>query len=81
MNLLWLAVRSQILASDPEEDLRLAFQLFAERGRGITPNRLKQIAQTVGLEVADDELVSMVQEFDKEKKGRIGFDEFANIMR
>ena len=71
----------KIVARDPEEEVRKAFQLFDEDGTGkISSRNLRRIARELGEDLGEEELQAMIDEFDKDQDGLIDEDEFSGIM-
>jgi len=70
------------LSRDPEEEIRLAFQLFDPEQKGtITLQDLRRVARELGEAMTDDELQAMIEEFDQDGDGSIDINEFALIMK
>lgn len=60
----------KILARDPMDELRKAFHLFDTEKRGkINVRDLRRIAKEVGESLEDEELQSMIDEFDLDGDG------------
>jgi len=71
----------RILARDPTEEIRRAFQLFDEDNTGkISLRNLRRVAKEVGERLEDDELQAMIDEFDLDQDGEINEQEFFAIM-
>jgi len=71
----------KILARDPLEEIRRAFQLFDDEGTGkISVRNLRRVAKELGEPLDDDELQAMIDEFDLDQDGEINEVEFFNIM-
>ncbi|KAG8934927.1 Calcium-binding component of the spindle pole body (SPB) half-bridge [Tulasnella sp. 419] len=71
----------KILARDPHEEIRRAFQLFVDEQTGkIGTRNLKRVAKEVGETLDDDELQAMIDEFDLDMDGEISEAEFFAIM-
>lgn len=63
------------------EECRRAFKLFDVEGRGIiTVEDLRRVMDDLGQAIEEQELQSMIREFDSEGKGGINEDEFIKIM-
>ena len=66
---------------DPEEEIFKAFELFDSDGTGkITLPNLRRVARELGENLTDDELQAMIDEFDKDRDGKINREEFLSIM-
>jgi len=66
---------------DPREEVARAFQLFDEDGTGkITLRNLRRVARELGESLSEDELQSMIDEFDTDLDGKISRQEFEAIM-
>nr|WNT99846.1 calcium-binding protein [Gymnema sylvestre] len=65
-----------------EEDLKAAFGMFEmEKGCGrITPKSLQRVLSRLGDSKSYDECVAMIQVFDTQGKGEIGYPEFQEMM-
>lgn len=60
----------KIAARDPLEEIKLAFKLFDEDNSGyITKDKLKRVAIHLGEDLNDEELKSMIDEFDRNCDG------------
>jgi len=71
----------RILARDPLEEIRRAFQLFDDDNTGkISLRNLKRVAKDLGERLDDDELQAMIDEFDLDQDGEINEQEFFAIM-
>lgn len=69
-----------IAARDPREELLKTFGLFDKGGKGIiTIDDLRTVVKELGEDVPDNELRSMVEQFDIEDKGGVGREEFLGI--
>lgn len=67
---------------DANDEILKAFQLFDTNGTGhITVESLRAISKQLGESVADDELVAMIQEADKNQDGKVDRNEFLDIMK
>jgi len=71
----------RILARDPLEEIRRAFQLFDDDNTGkISMRNLKRVAKDLGERLDDEELQAMIDEFDLDQDGEINEQEFFAIM-
>ncbi|PVF98239.1 putative CDC31-spindle pole body component, centrin [Serendipita vermifera] len=71
----------KILARDPAEEIRRAFQLFDDDNTGkITKKNLKRVVRELNETLDDDELQAMIDEFDLDGDGEINEHEFFAIM-
>lgn len=60
----------KINARDPIEEIRKAFKLFDEDGKGnVDVKNLKRIAKELGENLTDEELQAMIDEFDTNNDG------------
>ena len=70
-----------MLSKDPAELLSRAFKLFDTQNNGrIGAHDLHLIASELGHEVDDQDLLGMIQEFDRNHDGVIDMEEFQHIM-
>lgn len=70
-----------MLSKDPAELLSRAFQLFDTQKNGkISADDLCLIANELGHEVEDQDLIGMIEEFDRNHDGVIDAEEFQHIM-
>jgi len=71
----------RILARDPMDEIRRAFQLFDDDNTGkISIRNLRRVAKEIGDRLEDDELQAMIDEFDLDQDGEINEQEFFAIM-
>ncbi len=69
-----------VAARDPREELLKTFALFDRGGKGvITVDDLRGVVKELGEDVPDNELHSMVEQFDVEGKGGVSREEFLGI--
>ncbi|KAJ3729089.1 Ca2+-binding EF-hand superfamily protein, partial [Lentinula guzmanii] len=74
-------VSDRILARDPMEEIRRAFQLFDGDNKGrIELKDLRRVAKEIGDRLEDDELQAMIDEFDLDQDNAINEQEFFAIM-
>ncbi|XP_029940731.1 centrin-3 [Salarias fasciatus] len=74
-------VTERILDRDPREEVLKAFRLFDDDESGrISLRNLRRVARELGEDVSDEELRSMIDEFDGDGDGEINQDEFLAIM-
>eukprot|EP00835_Amoeboradix_gromovi_P003972 NODE_285_length_11794_cov_0.197178.p7 type:complete len:156 gc:universal NODE_285_length_11794_cov_0.197178:10887-11354(+) len=70
-----------VVDRDPLDEIRRAFQLFDEEGKGkISLKNLRKVANELGENVDDDELQAMIDEFDTDNDGEINEQEFIQLM-
>jgi len=70
-----------MLDRDPQEEIYKAFRLFDDDSTGkISVRNLRRVARELGENMTDDELRSMIDEFDKDGDGEINENEFLSIM-
>ncbi|KAF8753780.1 Ca2 -binding EF-hand [Rhizoctonia solani] len=76
-----IIMSERILARDPMEEIRRAFQLFDDDGtHKISIRNLRRVAKELGEQLDDDELQAMIDEFDLDQDGEINEQEFFAIM-
>ncbi|KAI0888203.1 uncharacterized protein GGS22DRAFT_155323 [Annulohypoxylon maeteangense] len=69
-----------VAARDPREELLKTFALFDRGGKGvITTDDLRGVVKELGEDVPDNELHSMIEQFDVEGKGGVSREEFLGI--
>lgn len=74
-------VTDRILDRDPKEEVLKAFKLFDDDESGkISLRNLRRVARELGENVTDEELRSMIDEFDADGDGEINQEEFLSIM-
>lgn len=67
---------------DSKEEMEKAFRLFDAEGSGrITLETLRQVSSELGEDLKDDELIEMIEEADKDKKGFVSERDFVNLMK
>ncbi|ODV92458.1 hypothetical protein CANCADRAFT_23784 [Tortispora caseinolytica NRRL Y-17796] len=70
----------RLLARDPIEDVKRAFKLFDQDGKGkISFQNLKKVSEELGEKLDDEELQAMIDEFDLDQDGMINEEEFLQI--
>lgn len=70
------------LNRDPMDEIANAFKLFDDEGTGkITVKNLRRVCRELGENLSEEEMQSMIEEFDKDQDGAINFEEFVNIMK
>ena len=76
-----LMLTDAMLSRSPAETMSRAFQLFDTQGFGrIGPGDLRMIANELGHEVDDQDLLGMIEMFDTNRDGVIDAAEFQSIM-
>ncbi|OMJ26540.1 Centrin-3 [Smittium culicis] len=71
----------KISERNPEEEYRKAFRLFDNKGTGtITAECLGRVAKELGESLTQEEIKSMIEEFDFDGDGAINENEFIGIM-
>ncbi|KAJ7764464.1 hypothetical protein B0H14DRAFT_370897 [Mycena olivaceomarginata] len=71
----------RILARDPMDEIRQAFQVLDDDRTGkISLRNLRRVAKEIGDRVDDAELQQMIEEFDLDQDGEINEAEFLAIM-
>ncbi|XP_053735118.1 centrin-3 [Synchiropus splendidus] len=74
-------VSERMVARDPREEILKAFKLFDDDESGrISLRNLRRVARELGEEVSEEELRSMIAEFDTDGDGEINQEEFVSIM-
>nr|ACQ58511.1 Centrin-3 [Anoplopoma fimbria] len=73
-------VTDRILERDPKEEIMKAFKLFDDESGKINLRNLRRVARELGENVSDEELRSMIDEFDHDGDGEINQEEFLSIM-
>ncbi|XP_004074514.1 centrin-3 [Oryzias latipes] len=74
-------VTDRILERDPKEEVLKAFKLFDDDESGrISLRNLRRVARELGEDINDEELRSMIDEFDTDRDGEINQEEFLAIM-
>ncbi|KAI5923411.1 hypothetical protein F4810DRAFT_205818 [Camillea tinctor] len=69
-----------VAARDPREELLKTFALFDKGSKGvITVDDLRAVVKELGEDVPDNELHSMIEQFDVEAKGGVSREEFVGI--
>eukprot|EP00702_Spironucleus_salmonicida_P005557 EST46848.1 Caltractin [Spironucleus salmonicida] len=67
---------------DPTEEILKAFRLFDDDNTGkISLKNLRRVAKDLGENISDEELMSMIQEFDRDGDGEIDEEDFIAILR
>ncbi|KAI4603973.1 Calcium-binding component of the spindle pole body (SPB) half-bridge [Pestalotiopsis sp. 9143b] len=75
------AVAAEYLAQrDPREELLRTFAMFDKGGKGIiTIDDLRIVVKELGEDVPENEMQSMIEQFDIEDKGGVNREEFLGI--
>nr|XP_046224225.1 centrin-3-like isoform X2 [Oncorhynchus gorbuscha] len=74
-------VTDRMLQRDPKEEILKAFKLFDDDDSGrISMRNLRRVARKLGESITDEELRSMIDEFDTDGDGEINQEEFVSIM-
>lgn len=74
-------VTDRMLERDPKEEMLKAFKLFDDDESGkISLRNLRRVARELGENITDEELRSMIDEFDTDGDGEINQEEFVSIM-
>lgn len=69
-NLLFSSVTDRILERDPKQEILKAFKLFDDDESGkISLRNLRRVARELGENISDEELRSMIDEFDIDGDG------------
>jgi centrin-1 len=67
---------------DSQEEILKAFRLFDDDGTGkISLKNLRRVANEIGENMTDDELMEMIHEADRDGDNEINQDEFLRIMK
>mmetsp|Transcript_78511 Transcript_78511/g.190265 ORF Transcript_78511/g.190265 Transcript_78511/m.190265 type:complete len:181 (+) Transcript_78511:88-630(+) len=67
---------------DPDEEVWKAFKLFDDDDTGrISLKNMQRVARELGEDLNDDEMLAMIEEFDRDQDGEINEQEFAYIMK
>ncbi|KAJ4393791.1 Calcium-binding component of the spindle pole body (SPB) half-bridge [Gnomoniopsis sp. IMI 355080] len=79
---IWQGIAGTLMYNrDPVEECHRAFKLFDVDGKGvITLEDLRRTMREIGQSMEEQELQSMIKEFDSEGKGGVNVDEFTKIM-
>ena len=76
-----LLLADVMLSKDPADMYNRAFQLFDTQNMGrIGVQDLRMVADELGHEIDEQDLVGMIEEFDKNHDGVIDAEEFQRIM-
>jgi len=66
---------------DDEDDVQQAFRLFDQDKDGfISPAELRAVLASLGEKVSDSELADIIRDADKDKDGKLNFQEFVGMM-
>jgi calmodulin len=67
--------------TDSEEEIKEAFKIFDRDDSGfISAADLRQVMTSLGEKLTDDEIDEMIRETDQDGDGRIGYNEFVQLM-
>ncbi|XP_062620975.1 calmodulin-A-like [Saccostrea cucullata] len=78
---LHMMAKKQAECSDPEEELREAFQVFDKDGNGyISKEELHLVMNNLGEKLTDEEITDMIREADSDGDGQVNYREFVNMM-
>lgn len=71
----------KIFARKPEEEIEQAFLLFdKDEDEAISFDDLKKITEELGENLTEQELLDMIKEADRQKKGMISKDDFVRVL-
>jgi len=74
-------VADKLADRTPQEDMQRAFQLFDVHGMGkLDLASLRKVVKSLGLDIQQEELQSMIDEFDLDKDGMISQAEFISML-
>jgi len=66
--------------TSPEEEIRTVFKMFEDKStHEITSAALKNVMDTLGEKLTEEQIQLMIKELDIDGDGAIGFDEFRNM--
>lgn len=70
LSMLFVSVTDRMLQRDPKEEILKAFKLFDDDDSGrISMRNLRRVARELGESITDEELRSMIDEFDTDGDG------------
>lgn len=70
LSMLFVSVTDRMLQRDPKEEILKAFKLFDDDDSGrISMRNLRRVARELGENITDEELRSMIDEFDTDGDG------------
>ncbi|XP_076098159.1 calmodulin-alpha-like isoform X1 [Mytilus galloprovincialis] len=76
-----MMMAKKVQDADTEKELKEAFSVFDQDGDGfINTKELKQVMANLGEDLADEDVMSMIKEADKDGDGKINFSEFFYMM-
>lgn len=69
------------ITEEQKADIQAAFDMFDFEGEGVIESKdLKVSMRALGFEPKKEEIKRLISEIDKDKTGKIGFDDFLNLM-
>ena len=70
----------QELSEEQKQEIKEAFDLFdTDKTATIDYHELKVALRALGFEIKKPEVLELMNEYDREKKGNIGYDDFLDI--
>jgi centrin-3 len=75
----WIQIAPKILSKDPTDDVLRSFELFASNKNYIIAEDVRRVADELGEQISDEEIQSMIEEFDLDGDGRITSEDFLEI--
>ncbi|XP_052097731.1 calmodulin-B-like isoform X2 [Mytilus californianus] len=76
-----MMMSKKVQDADTEKELKEAFSVFDQDGDGfINTKELKQVMANLGEDLADEDVMAMIKEADKDGDGKINFSEFFYMM-
>ena len=71
----------KLMNRDPKEEMMQAFGFFQDDNGKITFQSIKKVAQELGENMSDDEIMDLIHEADRDNDEKLNEEDFMRVMR